>query len=78
LDDVHTELANNRQVLVQLKHTIQVNADGSTKNLTTLDSDLWKSLSNWSLIISDPKAGRDTVEKQASFVEKTDFLLVSK
>jgi hypothetical protein len=77
LDDVHTELSNNRQILVQLKHTTQTNATGLATNLTTLDGDLWKTLSNWSQIITDPNAGRKEKPEQLRFIEKTDFLLVS-
>jgi hypothetical protein len=77
LDDVHTELADSRQILVQIKHTTQTKADGSAKNLTTLDEDLWKSLSNWIQIITDPNAGRSTENAQMQFLCKTEFLLVS-
>lgn len=77
MDDVHTELTNNRQILIQLKHTIQTKADGGAVNITTLDSDLWKSLSNWSKVISDPVADRKEEKEQLKFVNKTDFLLVS-
>jgi len=77
MDDVHTELTNNRQILIQLKHTIQNKADGSPINITTLDSDLWKSFSNWSKVISDPVANRKEEKQQLEFVNKTDFLLVS-
>ena len=77
LDDVHTTLVNDRQILIQLKHTNQTKSDGSTKNLTSLDIDLWKSLSNWSQIITDKNAKRDEKSKQLDFIRKTDFLLVS-
>ncbi|MDF1755459.1 MAG: hypothetical protein P1U89_21905 [Verrucomicrobiales bacterium] len=76
-DDVHTELSDNHQILVQLKHTVQADASGKPINLTTLDSDLWKTLSNWSKIISDAKAARKDLKAQLSFVKKTEFLLVS-
>lgn len=76
-DDVSTKLQNDRQILVQLKHTVQTYATGSLKALTTLDSDLWKTISNWSKMISDKNAGRSTVLLQLAFINKTDFLLVS-
>ena len=41
-DDIHIEKKDGKTILFQAKHTIQEN-----KNLTTLDSDLWKTLSNW-------------------------------
>lgn len=68
MDDVHTELINSRQILIQLKHTTQTKVDGSAKNLTDLDTDLWKSFSNWSLTIVDANAGRNTEAKQLEFV----------
>ena len=76
-DDVHTDLDNDRQILIQLKHTTQRNADGSPKNLTTFDSDLWKTLSNWSKIIADKNAGRNSENEQLAFISKTEFMLVS-
>lgn len=77
MDDVHTELANNRQILIQLKHTTQEKADGSAKNLTTLDADFWKSLSNWSQVITDSNANRQSESDQLDFANKTDFLLAT-
>lgn len=77
MDDVHTELDNDRQVLVQLKHTVQTKASGDPKNLTTMDSDLWKSLSNWSKVIVDPVAEREGTSAQLAFIERTHFLLAS-
>lgn len=76
-DDVHTDLANDYQILVQVKHTVQENASRKPINLTTLDSDLWKTLSNWSKIISDQVAGRKESAEQLEFLRKTDFLLIS-
>lgn len=76
-DDVHTELGNDQQILVQLKHTTQQKRDGTTINLTTFNSDLWKTLSNWSKVISDKGSGRNTEESQLNFVEKTQFMLVT-
>lgn len=77
MDDVHTELDNDTQVLIQLKHTVQTNADGSPKNLTTMDVDLWKTLSNWSKVITDPLAARSNIVAQRTFTERTKFLLAS-
>jgi len=76
-DDVHTELANDHQILIQLKHTTLRKSDGSIKNLTTLDSDLWKTLSNWSKVITDKDTDRNTEENQLHFIRKTDFILVT-
>ncbi len=76
-DDVHTELENDQQILIQLKHTTQRKRDGTTINLTTFDSDLWKTLSNWSKVISDKGSGRNSEKSQLNFVDKTEFMLVT-
>jgi hypothetical protein len=49
-EDVHIEKQDGTTVLFQTKHTIATGTDG-TANLTTLDSDLWKTLSNWADMI---------------------------
>ncbi len=76
-EDVHIELDNSNQILVQVKHTVQDSADGTPVNLTTMDIDLWKTLHNWSKIITDENSGRGTARKQEEFIDKTDFLLTS-
>ena len=58
-DDVHVINKDGSVILYQLKHSIQTNADGSIKNLTELDSDLWKTLSNWCNVITDKNDGRE-------------------
>ncbi|MGC1497059.1 MAG: hypothetical protein WA790_14710 [Sulfitobacter sp.] len=77
MDDVHTELADHSQILVQLKYTTQKKADGSPKNLTSLDGDFWKTVSNWCKVITDDKAGRKHAAEQQKFVNRTVFLLAS-
>lgn len=77
LDDVHIECADGKTLLVQLKHTVQTNAQGDPINLTTLDPDLWKSISNWCKVIVDPVEGRSSVNNQLIFLKKTSFLLAS-
>lgn len=76
-DDVHTELENDQQILIQLKHTTQRKRDGSLINITTFDPDLWKTLSNWSKVICDKSSGRDTEKSQLNFIAKTEFMLVT-
>lgn len=76
-DDVHTQLNADFNILYQLKHTIQKTAAGDSKALTQLDGDLWKTLSNWSKVITDPAAGRVGQAEQIKFVKKTEFHLVS-
>lgn len=76
-DDVHTELNADFNVLYQLKHTVQTNAAGAPVALTELDADLWKTLYNWSQVISDKADGREDVAAQRAFVAKTEFHLVS-
>tara|TARA_R110002012_G_scaffold111485_1_gene256499 strand:+ start:307 stop:1224 length:918 start_codon:yes stop_codon:yes gene_type:complete len=46
-------------------------------NLTESDTDLWKTLSNWSKIVSDSKDGRGEKLEQLKFIEKTSFVLAS-
>lgn len=47
-DDIHIEKADGTVVLMQAKHTVQKKSDGSTINMSTLDNDLWKTISIWS------------------------------
>ncbi|WP_050934969.1 hypothetical protein [Gluconacetobacter diazotrophicus] len=77
LDDVHIERADGKTLLVQLKHTVQKNAQGDPINLAKLDPDLWKSISNWCKVIVDPADGRSSVADQLVFLKNTSFLLVS-
>lgn len=76
-DDVHTELNNNIQVLIQLKHSIQKNENGTTVNFTTLDIDLWHTLNNWCEVITDENDDRKIKQKQIDFVKKTYFILIT-
>jgi len=69
-DDVHVELADGRNILIQTKHTIQTNVVGEAINLTERDKDLWKTLSNWSKIISENS-------DQVNFLKFTSFLIAS-
>ena len=46
LDDVHIERTDGTHLLVQLKHTVQTYEKGAPINLTSLDGDLWKSISS--------------------------------
>ncbi len=77
LDDVHVERPDGTNLLVQLKHTVQTSAQGVPINLTTLDSDLWKSLSNWCKLIVDPAEGRTSVSAHLTFLKTNSFLLAS-
>ncbi|RQS76200.1 hypothetical protein DID96_02720 [Burkholderia sp. Bp8963] len=76
-DDVHTTLDADFNILVQLKHTVRSNAKGDPVALTELDSDLWKTIYNWSQVISDKAEGRKELSQQLRYVEKTEFHLVS-
>lgn len=67
-DDVHIEKGDGTTILFQTKHTVVENADGTVQNLTTLDSDLWKTLSNWADFIKT--GNKDYLEKH-SFVGST-------
>ncbi|WP_150691261.1 ABC-three component system protein [Pandoraea communis] len=76
-DDVHTELDADFNILYQVKHTVQTNASGTPVALSELDADLWKTLYNWSQVISDKVDGRKESAKQLKFAENTEFHLVS-
>ena len=69
-DDIHIDKADGSTILFQAKHTILTNSDGTPQNLTTLDSDLWKSLSNWSSFI---KKAQDA----SIFLSKHSFCLAT-
>lgn len=72
-DDVSLDLPDGTSYLFQVKHTIQKKSDGMMANLTDLDSDLWKTLSNWSQIINS----KGDMPKQKAFLKKTFFVLAS-
>ncbi|WP_147309515.1 ABC-three component system protein [Cupriavidus taiwanensis] len=76
-DDVHTELDVDVNILFQIKHTVQKNAAGDAKALTELDSDLWKTLYNWSQFIGDKTQGRGTSKEQLKYLGRTEFHLVT-
>lgn len=77
LDDVHVIDASNKETLyIQVKHTIGTAASGSQTNLTKLSGDLWKTLSNWSRLISDPIENRSNAENQMAFINISRFILI--
>lgn len=76
-DDVHTDLKNDRQILVQTKHTVQKAASGDPINITTYDSDLWKTMYNWSMVIEDSSAGRSSTKARLEFVNRTTFIIAT-
>lgn len=78
LDDVHVVNASNKETLyIQVKHTIDTTSTGSQVNLTRLSEDLWKTLSNWSLLISDPHENRNKDDAQSEFVKISKFILLT-
>lgn len=68
-DDVHIDTPEG-QILYQIKHSIQKNKDGETQNLTLMDIDLWKTLSNWADMINSEKSNTD-------YIKQTEFLLIT-
>ena len=66
-DDVHIDMQNGTTILYQAKHTILTKSDGSPENLTTLDNDLWKTISNWI----------DMIKSNKSIIENHEFSLVT-
>jgi len=63
--------------LLQLKHTLQVKKDGSSKNLTTKDYSLWHTIDNWIKLITDENDGRAETLDQIKFINTTKFSLVT-
>jgi len=76
-DDVHTELNDSTQILYQLKHTIKTKQNNSPINLSSLDKDLWKTLSNWIQVITDKADDRAIKKNQLEFINKTSFVLAT-
>ncbi len=77
LDDVHTALNQEKNIFYQLKHTTQSSADGTPIALTKLDKDMWKTLYNWAMVITDVTSGRGGIAAQLDFVKRSDFHLVA-
>lgn len=69
-DDVHIDKQDGTTILYQTKHTIVKNTNGDLQNLTTLDIDLWKTLSNWVDFINADG-------KNSSFLNDNSFILVT-
>lgn len=69
-DDVHIDKQDGTTILFQAKHTIVKNANGDIQNLTTLDIDLWKTLSNWVDFINADG-------KNSTFLNQNSFILVT-
>lgn len=77
LDDVHVITASNKETLyIQIKHTLETAASQAPPNLTRLSEDLWKTMSNWSKLITDPAEARIEKEVQKDFISKSRFILV--
>ena len=77
LDDVHIiDTTHKPTTYIQIKHTIETAADGTPANLTNFSDDLWKTLSNWSKLISDPLESRVEKTAQTDFAQKANFIFV--
>lgn len=78
LDDIHIiDSTKKPTTYIQIKHTLSVASDGTQANLTKFSEDLWKTLSNWSKLISDPVAKRTEKNDQIVFVQKSNFIFVA-
>ncbi|MCK7590074.1 hypothetical protein M0G43_05785 [Subsaxibacter sp. CAU 1640] len=69
-DDVHIDKEDGTTLLYQTKHTTLKNADGTSQNLTTMDLDMWKTLSNWASFINEAASKID-------FLKKHSFILIT-
>lgn len=67
-DDVHIDKEDGTTILFQTKHTVLKNNDGKALNLTTLDTDLWKTLSNWADFI---------IKSKENLLDKHSFVLIT-
>lgn len=67
-DDVHIDREDGTTILFQTKHTSLENSNGTAQNLTTLDTDLWKTLSNWADFIK---------KSEANFLDNHSFVLAT-
>lgn len=77
-DDVHVVSATSKTtLLIQVKHTVSTNSAGNPPNLSLLSSDFWKTLSNWSKLISDEVAGRSNDKTKEEFISQSNFILVT-
>ncbi|WP_291122162.1 ABC-three component system protein [Empedobacter sp. UBA7620] len=68
-DDIHIDKDDGKTTLYQAKHTIIKNSKGNPQNLTDLDIDLWKTLSNWVDFIK--------ADNTSGFINKQNFILVT-
>ena len=66
-DDVHIDQKDGTTILFQAKHTVSDKKDGTPQNLTTLDVDLWKTLSTWA----------DMIKATESILQNHCFYLVT-
>lgn len=77
LDDIHIISHHDQKTyFFQLKHTIELNTKGEQINLARFSEDLWKTLSNWSKLISDETEGRREKSSQKAFIDKSNFVFV--
>jgi len=76
-DDIHIVDKNGKLILLQLKHTLQKNANDYSINLTERDYDLWHTISNWINLILDPEEGRSNPKEQLEFINNTTFILAT-
>ena len=71
-DDVHLELNDGVEEFIQLKHSLQEGKDNTVINMTERDSDLWKSLYNWSVSINEREP-----DKRLDYLQDKKFILVT-
>ncbi|MCY7919688.1 ABC-three component system protein [Bacillus vallismortis] len=76
-DDIHIDFPDNKQTLLQLKHSVQTNAQGEIINLRESDTDLWKTIYNWVKVINDKTEGREKLDSRIEFIKRTDFILIT-
>lgn len=69
-DDIHIDYQDGTQTLMQLKHSIQTNAQDEIINLRESDVDLWKTIYNWIKVINDTVEKRKDLDSQLEFIKR--------
>lgn len=76
LDDAAVE--NGKSIsLVQVKHTVKVNAAGEIADLTNRSSDLWKAVDVWRKLIIGKEEENRKIEEKKKYIEEHQFVFVS-
>lgn len=76
LDDAAVEKGKNIS-MVQVKHTMRVNAAGEIDDLTNRSADLWKAVDVWRKLIVGKEEENRTLEEKKKYIDAHQFVFVS-